>query len=122
MEIIPFYCVRLKGRALTDELRRILLRTAWEMIADQQTWQEVGGREHSYEGCIATRKLFAAIGGLSGMVFYATLCSNDSGEVEVDYLASPADLQGLFGGPADDASPNSIPEDDPPVPIRPELN
>lgn len=122
MEIpLPFYCLRLKGCALTDELRRVLLRTAWEMIEGEQTRQEVGGREHSYEGLIATRKIFASVGGLSGMVFYATICSNDCGEVEVDYLAPPSVFKVLCGGAEEDDAPDATAEEMP-VGFRPELN
>lgn len=119
--VVPFYCVKLKGRMLTDELRRVLLRTAWEMIANQRARQEVGGREHSYEGHITTRNFYASIGGLAGMVFYATVCSNDSGDVEVDYLAPPADFEAFLGDGEDDAPPDFAPEG-PSAPFDPSLN
>ena len=81
----------MSGRGLTEATSEILFQAACEMFIENQDRKSV--KADFCEGIVTTEFQYAALGGIAGMVFSATIEDNRLGKTKVVFLIRKKDLE-----------------------------
>lgn len=84
------YCLMCVGGSLSDDIRSALFDTAQDMIEKKKPRWRLKRRE--FEGEVKTRGKVACIGGLSGIVFYA-IVETEERKFKISYIVRRSDLR-----------------------------